>query len=140
MPNFITDDPPLLCLVLVHCVSQSSDLFVCQLMLCICLIGETRSHHIVRPRNALSFELGAVPDLQGTAASPGEVLGDPLPRQFVLLLQLNEQGVVLERELGFRAGRRTSLRLGAGLAGAHNARFRAWRACHAARALELIGG
>ena len=86
MANFITDNPPFLALVLVHCVSQSSDLIEYQLMLGLRSNSKCKSHHVVRPRDALSFKLGAVPDLQGTATSPREVLGDLLPRQFMLLL------------------------------------------------------
>ena len=96
------------------------------------------AYHVVRPCHPFGLELGTVPDLQGAAAPPGEELGDFLPCQLVLLLQLDEQCVVLERELGFGSRRWTGLILEAGLAGARDARGGTRRACHAARALDFV--
>ena len=96
------------------------------------------AYHIVGPCHPLGLELGTVPDLQRTAAPSREEVRYFLPRQLVLLLQLDEQCVVLDRKFGFGSRRWTGLREEAGFAGVRDARCGTRRACHAAGALDFV--
>jgi len=63
------------------------------------VVADVFTYHFIRPDGRLGLELGAVPDLQRAGAAAGEEVGDLLPGEVLGLLELDEQGVVLGREL-----------------------------------------
>lgn len=59
------------------------------------------THRLVRPLCCLGFEFGTVSYLKGTAGAPRKEVGDLLPRETLVFLQVYEQLIILGRELEF---------------------------------------
>lgn len=62
-------------------------------------VSESSTHHFVCPDGRLCFELRAIPYLQRTRTAAGEKVGNLLPGEVLLFLEVDEQLVVLGREL-----------------------------------------
>lgn len=61
--------------------------------------GLARTHHISVPLLRLCFQLCTIPHLQSPRRPPGEEVGNLLPGEVLLLLELDEELVVVGREL-----------------------------------------
>lgn len=66
---------------------------------------KTGTHRLVRPLCCLGLEFGTISNLKGTAGAPRKEVGDLLPRQALVFLQVYEQLIILGCELEFGSPR-----------------------------------
>jgi hypothetical protein len=63
------------------------------------------AYRLVCPLRSLCLELGTVADLQRPRGSPGKEVGDLLPGEVLVLLEIDEKLVVFGRKLEFWSAR-----------------------------------